>query len=262
MLNEDFFTDEDDEDLVLTEDESDTIINNLKDELIMESINEQIKDPLNNSFGNADYLDIFTSRYQYLSECYKDSPSFIKKLNDIKELIYNNIFESITQKFNLSYNLSNINIIECASNLYYFFVIDYKQNLIDYILNDIFKNKKSILLSLQEPKYTKNLTINALKKVLKNKDDAIIISNILSVVDSIIKNDKDNLDVISDICKLDIEESNNYSIYQYFLKDFSLAPNKDFNNLFFKSIINRKEGFAFIVNEIKMELLENAPKKN
>ena len=40
-------------DLVLTEDESDEIINNLKDELIMESILEQIENPLNNFFGNA-----------------------------------------------------------------------------------------------------------------------------------------------------------------------------------------------------------------
>lgn len=257
MFSQEF--EDDNEDLILTEDETDVIINNLKDELIMESILEQIENPFNNSFGNADYLDIFETRYTYLTTVYKNSTTFINKINEVKDNMYSEIFEAITKKFDLKYTSGNFDKMECTRELYSFFVLDYRDNLITYLTNLIIKEKKSLALSFNDT--SKSLGVNALKKVLKNKEDAIIISNLPLIIDEIVKRDFDNLDIISDICNDDISCSTNYHINEYFLKDFSISPSKDFINLFFNVLINKTDGFSSIINQIKMDLLQLAPKK-
>lgn len=249
----------DDSELILNEFESDQIINTLKDELIMENILEQVKYPLDN---DVDYLDIFETRYRYLSDVYKDSTMFIEKLNNVKDAIYSELFTAIVKKFNFSYTDNTLDINQCAKDLYNFFILDYKENLIQYFINTILLQKKSLALSLSDPQYSKKVGVNALKKLLKHREDAIIISNINTVIQSIISNSTDNLELIKTMVADDIDEVSNYHVYQYFLNDFTIAPNSDFNDRFFDIIKNKREGYSAIINEVKILLLNLAPKKD
>jgi len=251
------------EDLVLTEDESNSLITNLKDELILENILEQIENPFSNLNNQTDYLELFKIRYNYLYFNYNTSTDFIKKLNDIRDEMYITIFKSITKKFNISYSSDLIDINECAENLYYFFILGYKNNIISFFFNNIIKEKKNLATSvINTVKDAKNATSIALKKILKNKEDAIIIPNINLVINTIIENSNDNLEVIKNICENDLEEVSNYKINQYFINDFSLCPEKDFIEIFFRPIKEKYEGYSFIINDLKTKLMNTAPKKN
>lgn len=256
---ENSYKDVDEEDLVtLTELESDEIINNLKDELIMENILEQIKNPLNTP--NKNYLELFETRYIYLRMVYIDSTSFINKLDEVKVTMYNDIFKKITDKFFITYDDTNIDIIACATDLYDFFILNFKDNLVDFITSTITKEKKSLALELNNTDSTKKLGYIALRKILKNKDDALIISNVTTAINNIIGRDVKGIDIIKQICKLDIDEATNFRIFKYFFNDFSLNIEDNFIKIFFSSLLNKEEGYSFIINTIKSELLNIAPK--
>ena len=252
---------EDNNELILTDDESDQIISNLKDELILESIMEQIDQPFNNSFNNTDYLDLFETRYNYLSEIYRDSSTFINKINDLKENLYSDIFKSITSKYHINYTDNGFDIVECATVLYNFFCLDYKDNIIRYIQSIILSEKKSLANNYADPQYSKSLSANALKKTLKNKNDALIIANINDIIFNIVNRDSDNLEIIRIITNSDMMEYTNNRMYQFFLSDFSMSLDKDFSKIFFNIIINKLDGYSIIINTIKTNLFNLFPKK-
>lgn len=252
----------DESELILTEDETDNIINNLKDELILESIIQQIKHPFDNSYGNTDYLNIFETRYNYLIDVYKDSTTFISKISYVREVMYSEIFNTIIKKFNLSYTDNGLDVVEYTKYLYNFFCLDYKDDLINYFVNTILKNEKSIASSLSDPMYSKTLSANALKKVLKSRNEAVIIANITEVIKNIVQSDMDNLVIIKSICDDDIADATKFYINKFFLVDFSISPSKDFKNIYFSIILNKEQGYNDIINQVKMNLYNIVPKKN
>ena len=257
-----YFDVEDDENTVLTEAETDVILSELKDELLLESILEQIKNPLNSSYGNSDYLEIFRMRYNYLKEAYGSNKNFIKKLKELKYKIYFEIFDEIVRKFNLEYSPSNLSIEDCVYDLYSFFVLNYKDNIVDYIINIIIKEKKNLVKDLKHAKYSKSIGCSSLKKIFKYKEDAIILSNITNIINNIVNLERDNLDVISDICENDFNEVSNYNIYQYFITGFAMAPNNDFNDIFFKPLKKKEEGYTHIINDVRNHLLNINKRKD
>lgn len=261
MANINYEVESNDDELILTEDESDEILSNLKDELILESIMEQIDNPFNNTSKNTDYLELFNTRYSYLTSVYNNSTSFIDKLNVVRDNIYNEIFKRIVNKFNISYTDNGFDINETANSLYHFFCLDYRDNIIEYLINHIMKERKSLSANLSEPQYSKTLSANALKKVIKNRDIALILANINEVIKNLISRENDNLEVIKSICNYDIAEVTNFHINQYFLIDFSMSPNADFNQIYFGILLNKEEGYSSIINDVKTKIFNIAEKK-
>ena len=252
---------EDDELLLITDEESDNIINDLKDELILESIMVQIDKPFSSGHKNTDYLDIFETRYNYLITVYAESVDFVNKITEIKMTMYSEIFHKITTKYGIEYTDGNFDLCETVKYLYHFFCLDYQDNIVQYIVATIRHDKKSLSALYTESTFSKSLSANALKKVLKNRDEAIIIANLKDVVDTIISQDMDSLDVIKKITEEDAMEATNYKIYKYFLTDFILAPPKNFAKLYFEILYDKGEGYSTIINEIRTILYNYAPKK-
>ena len=253
---------EEESEYVLTADESDEIISRLNDELILESILDQIQHPLNSVATTRDYLTVFENRYNYLHEVYIESSDFISALDAARYNIYTHIFDAITDHYKITYDSDDFDIITAVQALYNFFCLDYLDDIVAYLIHIITTSKKSIVLSLADPTYSKSLSTKALKKVLKDRDDAIIIAHISTVVQNIVSvPGYDPVQLIDDITQLDIYDATKYHMYKYFIDDGTFIPQQDFAQQYFDILIHKKQGYSRIISEIKTYLLDTAPKK-
>jgi hypothetical protein len=116
-------------------------IENLDDELLLENIYEQIDKLLIDSYEVINYIEIFESRYRFLKLKIKDDDEFIEKLNIIRDSFFDKILARINNKFSLSLEFNDGSKYICIKNLYEFFVLEYKKNLITFIIEYIKNNK-------------------------------------------------------------------------------------------------------------------------
>lgn len=255
MLNQNYDY-QDNEDYILSDLEKKDIINNLTDDLLIENILEQIAKPSVNFFNMTNYIEIFKERLTYLKNIYKENNEFLNDLKDIEIKFYDEIFTAICKKFNITTDDSNLNIIDITEYLYIFFILNYKENLIYFYTDFIIKNKESLAKAFNEKEMdVKKISVTSLKKIFSNKNDVTILASLRNIID-FINNDEDidNLELIENICCSDIEEATNYFIKKSFIDDMSLAVNKDFVKIFLSPIINKTEGYSFIITEVNTNL--------
>jgi hypothetical protein len=79
-------------------------------------------------------------------------------------------------------NLQSYEIEDIGKHSYEFFVVNLKENMTNFLMNYICLNK-SYLASLFTDEYKrKDVTTSNMKKLTKNKDDVVILANIISVI--------------------------------------------------------------------------------
>lgn len=193
------------------------MLDSLADDLMVENIKEQINQPIVLSINPVNYLDKFDSRYNFLINKYKDNPELVRNLNDVKEKFYFQVNNEIGNKLDIRINTdSGIDsmLIKC---LYEFFILNMRENLITFLFNLITKNKKSLITEYEDNR--KSIEYVALKKVLKNKTDIVILSNIYDIVTHLVEPEYDYKDILSVIVDEDPNEKNNYMISQLLIKE-------------------------------------------
>lgn len=193
------------------------MLDSLADDLMVENIKEQINQPIVLSINPVNYLDKFDSRYNFLINKYKDNPELVRNLNDVKEKFYFQVNNEIGNKLDIRINTdSGIDsmLIKC---LYEFFILNMRENLITFLFNLITKNKKSLVAEYEDNR--KSIEYVALKKVLKNKIDIVILSNIYDIVTHLVEPEYDYKDILSIIVDEDPNEKNNYMISQLLIKE-------------------------------------------
>jgi hypothetical protein len=181
----------------------DSLLAELPIEVILENIKEQIDDPLSTS---VDYTTIVTEKCELLKEDYEDNEDEIQNINNFLSSFYLKIINYIDNKFQLDFDLldvTNSEIITYGEILYNFLILRYRKNVSSYIYKYIKENKKSIVEDYESTSKKKDVsTINA-KKQIKNKDDIVIISNISSIISSILNLDIDSIDFVKYACDND-----------------------------------------------------------
>lgn len=112
----------------------------------------------------------------------------VQQIEQTREDTYREIIELLSNKFNISIDLTNIqDYYSVAYYLYSFLISDFRNNLVNFFTNYIIKEKNAIYeaLNLSEYKKSKDTTTLYNKKVYKNIKLAIINANLEIVLKNI-----------------------------------------------------------------------------
>ena len=116
------------------------------DEFIENEIETQMNEEIFiDSEKKRNYVELYIEKFKYLKTIYVDDPDTLEELEENKNSFIENIINSISSKFNFEVDDEAISK-KMAKTLYNFFIIDYTDNLKEFFLNFLQKNKKSIIL--------------------------------------------------------------------------------------------------------------------
>ena len=255
MLDYDFDeigTEDDDLDL----NEQKLLLLKLNDELLIESIDEQINNPMSLYCEKTNYLDIFDDRYKYIVERFKDIPDLISQVAEVREDFYGTIFEKICQKFDLELDdiTNDNNIFIMTKVLYEFLILYYIDNVKAYVKQYIIRNKRSLVERFGGEK---KLDLAAMKKSVKNSANAIIITSMYKIIESICADKEISVkQVLELIVSEDEAEFNNYFMKKYFIEEEVLTSDR-FNGIFFSILNPNGDCFMRLVNELQLEYIQS-----
>lgn len=162
------------------------VLGDLPIDIIKENIKSQIGDPLTFSSNQAEQV------YETLDEAIKEFGHIDEYKNDIYELkddFSTFLIDEVNTKFNLGIDLENLEDFEVhdmARQCYDFFIVNLKEVLTTFVLNYINSNKSSISEVFDDEYKKKDVTTTNMKKLTKNKNDVIILSNIISIINYIL----------------------------------------------------------------------------
>lgn len=239
----------------------DSIVMQLNEDIMTNNIYSQIKKRLDPEETTTDesYFEFFEIRYNYLKNKYKDTDSKLQvEAKSSFDSVLTHIDSLISEEFGFNIVYDDLLLFEDHINytkaLYYFFIIDYFDNLSDFAYNYILENTNSILKGIGDEKekstYKNNLSYNLIKEIIDNKYTPIIFlaSNIIKQIN------KNENEIIEETIHNDVDEINNYYINQIFVAnknvDYITYQNK-FNHIFSESIQDN----PVVLNDIKSRLI-------
>lgn len=161
--------------------EVDMILNDLPLELMKENIKDQIQDPLKT---NVNYIEIIVDKINELQNVYGENPDAVTIINSLIIDFFGFIVDEIDTRFELDITINDDNVqevMETGKNLYYFFVLSYRKNIVNFLYNYITLNRKTLIKEFESEQKKKDVTTITLKRKVKNRDDVVIISNLSSI---------------------------------------------------------------------------------
>lgn len=173
------------------------VLGDLPIDIIKENIKSQIGDPLTFSSNQAEQV------YETLDEALNEFGHIDEYKGEIYELkddfsIF--LIKEVDNKFNLGIDVENLRdfeIHDIARHCYDFFIVNLKEVLTTFVLNYINTNKSYISEVFDDEYKKKDVTTTNMKKLTKNKNDVIILSNITSVINYILDLDHQPEDFIN-----------------------------------------------------------------
>lgn len=209
---------------------------------ITECIHEQV-DELMESSSKKNYFKTFENK---IDNCdLNDS----EKIN-VREAMYSDIIDIISEKFNITVNKESVSNRELAKNLYKFFIINYNDNVEQFLEMYILENKKDIIDELERRE------INA-KRVegISSKKIATILNNISFVIDIIANSGIDFLDFLQYIDKHPESSSSTGELID-FMMDESIENADEVITFIMDQLVNEEEGFGNIYTELQRRLFD------
>ena len=239
----------------LTPNEQDLLLTNLNDELLIESIEEQIEKPASSFYEKTNYIDIFETRYNYIKDRFGETPDLIKAVTDVRFEFFRKVFALIKNHYGLEVvdPDGDENMYIMTKVLYEFLILDYIENVKTFVIQFIKENKKALATQF----YEKNRRVESttLRKTVKNPNDVIILSSMYKIIDEIVSIEHTVENMLRYIVSNDEAEYNNYFMNKYFIEDDILVSEILVKR--FLSILNRNnDNFIRMVNEIQMEYLQ------
>lgn len=195
----------DDDDFELSSDlDASNFLNDLPFDLIKETISNQISDPLST---NTNYLSIITDKCEILRNQYEDNQDSLNNIDYALKDFFLFIIHEIDNKMNLGVAFDEDTAIpkvnQWGESLYNFFVLRYKKNIGRFIYKFIVKNKKLLTEEYSDISKKKDVTSISLKKAIKNKDDLNILTNLPSIIKTVLTMDIEPQEFMKYACNPD-----------------------------------------------------------
>ena len=142
---------------------------------------------------------------------------------------------------------------EIGRNAYEFFVVNLRENITNFLKNYICINKSSLAELFTDEYKRKDVTTTNMKRLTKNKDDVVILSNIISVIYHILDLDLDP----EDFMEMSIEpgEYSGEAVKEY-VYSFKIA-NNFVSRLFNEVKYTHNDVIDEFASEICLELQNN-----
>jgi hypothetical protein len=191
---------------------------NLSEEIIVKNIEEQINEKLEVFSEKINYIEFFKEKYKTIEE---SSDTFDKSyLQMVVKNISNLVLEGLKKRYKVGLGVeidfyNNINdYLDDIETLYEFFFIRNFQNLVDYFVYELKRNKDIIAERYQSfsqgEDYQKDLFVSQAKKKFRDPKDILIIHFLNEIITDIIDETDSAFVLFDKITKLDLFEEYNH----------------------------------------------------
>lgn len=208
---------------------------------IMECIDEQINELMESS-SKKDYLKTFENKI-------KNSELAEDERYDTREAMYNDIIDVITDKFGIEIDKSNVSTKELAKNLYRFFVINYNENVEQFLEIYIIENKKDIVEELER----RDITAKRVEGI-QSKKIGMILNNISFVIDYIASTNISFLEFLKYIDRHPESRASTNELIDYM--DGTIEDADDVIKFIMDQLVNEESGFGNIYTELQQRLFK------
>ena len=158
------------------------VLGDLPIDIIKENLKTQIEDP----------LVFVTNHCDQVYETFEEAMNEFGHIDEYREEIYEirddfNTFliMELDRRFGLGVDLDNLQdyeVEEIAKCCYEFFVVNLRETIMTFMTNYILVNKSSLSELFNDEYKRKDVTTTNMKKLTKNRDDILVLSNIISVI--------------------------------------------------------------------------------
>ncbi|MMZ42317.1 hypothetical protein D1872_38380 [compost metagenome] len=188
--------------------DTDLMLLDLPMSAIQENIRYQIQNPLTTQ---VNYIDNVADLIVQTRQVHNDDPDALNTINNFAQSFFEFIIDEIDQKFDLGITTDSFetdDFIRVGSALYQFLILRYQKNITKFIFKFILKNKKLLVETFDQQMKKKDVTTIVTKKKVKNKDDALLIANLPSVISHIINLDIDAHNFIQYVSNNELYDAN------------------------------------------------------
>ena len=224
-------------------------IDNLDIDYITESIESQLETLLTDS-SKKNYLKKFIDKSDKLM---KNHPDKSDEINNLKETIYTHIINAICAKFDISvddYSLHYLsNTYKFIKTIYKFFVIEYIENITNFIEMYIVENRSSIVDELSV--INENLRNKKISEV--DQQTSVILNNVDSVIEIISNHNLGMDDFLEYLNKHPDSTASCLNMIEYCNSGLIIDADNIFKYII-KSLVNEDEGFSNIYTLLQLNL--------
>lgn len=232
----------------LTDSERFNILESLSDEILIESIKDQIMSNKFELFEKESLIDIFEKRYSNVLNYYKDDVSMTQELDELRTKFFLEIEKSLYNRFGISINEDLSERYLILKSLYNHLVLNNKDSYVNFFLDFINKNKDSITTSIEA---TKSIESFVMKKQNMDKDIITILTNLHPIVNYIMDVELDNIDVFE--ATLEDGEVDSFIIKSNISK---LTLDNSFRDKFIDVIKGNNHNYFITVTSLHQALLD------
>jgi hypothetical protein len=238
----------------------------LAEEIILESIEEQLTTELDALNSKINYVSLFREKYAEITpeDAEYDDEYMKQSLANIATCIGENIKQRYGVEIGTDLDYATpAQYLEDMETLYEFLFIRHYENLVDYFKHKLYSNRQQYINMysslMEDEKHSKDLFVIQSKKKFKSKEDVLIMHFMNEIIRDIKDSTTSAYDLFSEICKLDIFEEFNQRMSQLiFNYGNKLVLNNDSESarLYMKPLENPSV-FSELRNTILMDYLEN-----
>ena len=200
----------------------DRVLGDLPVDIIKENIKTQIEDPLFFVSNHCDQvyeaLDEGMDEFGHIDE-------YREQLYEIRDDFNTFLLLELDRRFDLGVDLEILQAHEAeelAKCCYDIFVVNLRETIARFITNYILVNKSSLSELFNDEYKRKDVTTSNMKRLTKNREDILVLSNIISVISHVLDLEHDP----DDFMELAIEpgEYSGETVKDY-VKSFKIANN-------------------------------------
>lgn len=167
------------------------ILGDLPIDIIKENLKTQIADPL--VFGSNQCDQVYDTLDEAMNE-FGHIEEYREEIYELRDDFNCFLAVELDKRFDLGIDLDNLQDYELESvarNCYNFFILDLKDSLTRFVSNYILVNKSSLSELFNDEYKRKDVTTTNMKRLTKNREDILILSNIISVIYHVLDLDHD-----------------------------------------------------------------------
>lgn len=238
-----------------TDDTDEDFMSEVPLSIIENSIENQFDDPL--EYRKKDYISDFISKYNYMKQNELDiDEGNIDNFHDDFMRFITNIYE---EKLDLAFpdidNMSDDDQHELIHLAYVFFIRKIKKNFVTIICKELDDHKSELAENLDR---RKDITYNTFKEEIGDEEYASIISNLGSVIETILRkiNKEYDVDKFFEMCDYGEVSVEREAIIEAF-DNFSITGN--FIPKYTDMVMNNEFFIIDIETKIRSHILKNFP---
>ncbi|QXN67899.1 hypothetical protein FPHOBKDP_00145 [Listeria phage LPJP1] len=236
------------------------IITNISEDIMIDNILSQINDTDIQDLSEVrkSFFEYFEERYNFVKKNYNDDDEAMQNCREVFDDILNQIIKAISEKYSFDLFFSDILLfdtkVEITKSLYYFFVINIRENIENMIYYFIMKNRKTLvkMFNTISKEERKNLSYINLSSAINN-DYTTMIYHLSMIIDNI------EIPTNEDIIELMVED-NSYELYNYVTVNTLVLTNfceVNYNENFYSIFLDIIKNSPIIVRNVRNSLIDS-----